>query len=344
MSNEESKSVPIAAHVALIAALCAMLAGCGGDEPSAETAPRSGWTVAEDTSTSTAAASDAHAASGEPVVHSVHLSPARPRGGERIRAQVDARKPDGKRPELEFHWVVRGKDIRTSAPAIDLPELRRGDEIAVTVIAIDGEARSEPWTEVAKVRNTPPRVRDLRLRQRSVSGADEEWYAEAWGDDPDGDPVQLSYSWLVNDAPIGESGESFPTARLKRNDRLRVRVIADDGMDESMPAESGLVTIANSAPDIVSTPPGLNSVGRYVYQIEAEDADGDRGITYTLAEGPRGMEVDRSSGLVSWTPSTDQAGRHRVEVVVEDGRGGRTSQVFEIPIIAQYGTSPAAVR
>lgn len=279
-----------------------------------------------------------------PVIHSVRLVPPNPVGGTRIRAQVDARAPGDIRPELEFRWHVRGRTLDAESPMIELPELRRGDQVAVSVVAIHGGERTAAMSASGRVENTRPRVRDVRLRRRTVGAGGEEWLAEAWGDDPDGDPVELSYTWLVNDKPSDQKGQSFPTDKLKRKDRLSVRVVANDGVEDSTPARSGQVTIENSAPDVASTPPPLDASGRYRYQIEAIDADGDRGLTYTLAEGPRGMKVDRSSGLVSWTPSSDQAGRHRVEVLIEDGKGGKTSHAFEIPIVAQYETLPASPR
>ncbi len=43
------------------------------------------------------------------------------------------------------------------------------------------------------------------------------------------------------------------------------------------------------------------------------------------------MEVD-ASGLVTWTPATDQLGEHSVTVRVEDGRGGWATQGFTISV------------
>jgi hypothetical protein len=57
------------------------------------------------------------------------------------------------------------------------------------------------------------------------------------------------------------------------------------------------------------------------------------------------MEIDSASGELHWKPRLDQTGEHRVEVVVDDRRGGRSSQVFVLPVVAREideATPPAA--
>ncbi len=88
----------------------------------------------------------------------------------------------------------------------------------------------------------------------------------------------------------------------------------------------------NGNPMITSQPtlvPGLGDV--YVYDIDATDPDGDT-LNYELTEGPDGMTVDPTTGLVQWTASfTEQ----RVEVTVTDGNGGRVIQGFRIPTLTR---------
>jgi hypothetical protein len=121
-------------------------------------------------------------------------------------------------------------------------------------------------------------------------------------------------------------------------------VVANDGTATSSAAETGVVTVANSAPQINSNPPQLGADGRFSYQLEVEDADADPHLRYALEEGPRGMSVDASSGLVTWSPTAEQGGRHRVEVSVDDRKGGKSVQTFDLAIVVETSVGPAAPR
>jgi len=50
---------------------------------------------------------------------------------------------------------------------------------------------------------------------------------------------------------------------------------------------------------------------------------------YSLLDFPQGMEIDRSSGTIRWTPTVDQTDAHRVTVVASDGYS-KDEQTFEI--------------
>jgi hypothetical protein len=72
--------------------------------------------------------------------------------------------------------------------------------------------------------------------------------------------------------------------------------------------------------------------------VQADDPDGDA-LLYGLETAPPGMAIDATSGLVSWTVSSELAGTHRVKISVEDGQGGVAWQEFEISIPLASGAS-----
>jgi hypothetical protein len=315
-----------AACVALTAALAL---ACGGDD-GASGSP-AGSTAAVD-------------GNRAPSVLSVSLIPNPPVPGEDVRAVVRSSDPDGDAPTLSYEWTVRGRSLSETGPSVRLPSLRRGDEVRVAVTAHDGEAESEPKMTAARIGNTRPTIVDLRVSRQERDGA-EHWVVDPMADDADGDDLTFEYTWRVNGRASDHDGDAFPTASLRRGDRLTVRVVAHDGEDRSAPIESAPVEVANSAPEIVSRPRGLNASGEFHYALEARDSDGDRGFRYELVQGPEGMEIDSASGELHWKPRLDQTGEHRVEVVVDDRRGGRSSQVFVLPVVAREideATPPAA--
>ena len=66
----------------------------------------------------------------------------------------------------------------------------------------------------------------------------------------------------------------------------------------------------------------------YTYQVGATDPDGDQ-LHFTLLTGPPGMQLNPSTDLLTWSPSTEDSltgtsdvGSHAVAIRVEDYRGG----------------------
>jgi hypothetical protein len=159
--------------------------------------------------------------------------------------------------------------------------------------------------------------------------------------DPDGDPLEFRYEWSVNDRPLPEEGDTLRTDRLRRGDAIRVRVVASDGTDESVPIPSGVVHVGNAHPEILSGPSGVSSDGSFRYAVQARDPDGDRNLRFELRKGPEGMKVNRIDGEVTWQATAKQAGAHAVEIVVEDSEGAQTVQAFEL-VVRVEDPQPAA--
>ena len=90
------------------------------------------------------------------------------------------------------------------------------------------------------------------------------------------------------------------------------------------------VYLPNVPPVVTSTPPAEAVVDLvFSYEVRAQDPDSDV-ITFQLAEGPLGMAVDETSGVLTWTPSDSQLGAHPVTVLVQDDDGASTQHDFEI--------------
>lgn len=284
----------------------------------------------------------------EPTITRIHFRPDSPASGDRLTAQVGLEGGSRSGAKLDFEWEVGGKKIASGGSSIIVPQLKRGESVRVTVVATNEYGSSSPRSLTAGVENQRPRITKLGLRQGESVDDGQYWVVEVEGSDPDGDELTYTYSWMVNGRRSGEGADRFPTSKLKRGDEVHAEVIASDGRDESDIASTGTVSIENSAPDIVSTPPRLDSNGRFDYQVKAQDADGDRSLRYELVSAPIGMKMDDLSGRVTWKPTPEQAGQHRVEIAVEDRRGGRSSQVFELAIVVlddgQEGSSPANMR
>ena len=128
----------------------------------------------------------------------------------------------------------------------------------------------------------------------------------------------LNASWLKFNATTGML-EGTPT----NNDvgTLRVNLTISDGRGgkDSHVFDPRVLNI-NDAPVFTSTANTTALVGKaYSYQARATDVDKGDVLEYSLGTAPDGMSVDKSTGLVNWTPTKAQGGTQKVVVKVTDG-------------------------
>jgi len=97
-------------------------------------------------------------------------------------------------------------------------------------------------------------------------------------------------------------------------------------------------SLFNRRPVIESILDQIGKVGQeFIYQVIAYDPDNDE-LNYSLNEGPTGMQIESSTGLISWIPIEDQIGTFTVEVKVSDGNSF-TVETFEITVEDVFLTS-----
>ena len=55
------------------------------------------------------------------------------------------------------------------------------------------------------------------------------------------------------------------------------------------------------------------------------------------------MAIDRSTGLVTWTPTHRRSAARIVEITASDDRGGSTTQSFDLPTVATASDDPPKI-
>jgi large repetitive protein len=122
-----------------------------------------------------------------------------------------------------------------------------------------------------------------------------------------------------------------PTAAQQGTQHMVVTASDDRGATVSQGFDLAVVAnVGNQAPVITSTPPSPAVVGDpYQYQVAGSDPDGDP-VTFALTTAPAGMAIT-SAGLLTWTAT--QAGTQHVVITASDGRGGNTSQTFDLSVV-----------
>jgi predicted outer membrane repeat protein len=95
----------------------------------------------------------------------------------------------------------------------------------------------------------------------------------------------------------------------------------------------------NHDPVITSSPDTVAIAGlEYIYDVEAEDPDGDS-LYFTLLGAPSWLSIDTIAGVITGIPPFSAIGDTTVTVLVEDGFGGSDSQTFPLYVIPQINLS-----
>ena len=300
-----------------LAATCA----CGSGDDAADPTPREA-----------ASPAPAEAANQPPEVRSLRFEPETPLPGQRVVTRVEASDPDGDPVRLVYTWRLDGRETRRSEAGFDVPQQAKGALLEVSVVAHDGKAESQPRLLDAEVGNQPPKLVDLLVEPARSVTVESEVVASARAVDPDGEPVEFAYAWLVNGRRVEVYDAVLTQRHFARGDTVEVEVVVSDGEDETEPLRAPPITIQNSLPVITSTPQDFDGTGAFRYTPEVEDADGDRQLRFRLLKAPEGMEIDWLRGTVSWRPREDQAGVHHVDLEVDDSAGGVHTQSFVLDV------------
>ena len=219
---------------------------------------------------------------------------------------------------------------------------------SVTVTVSDGRGGVASQTYALDVitlaENSAPKIISTPARTGIVGKT---WRYQAEAIDPDGDLVY----WSLKDAPDGASinpatGEIVWVPTYKQLAGNLVTVVCTDLYGAST-EQTFTVTIrgVNRPPVILSAPNAKAATEmKYVYALRANDPDGDT-LTYSLTEGaaPNGMTIDPQLGLITWTPTADDAGLQTVSVRVDDGNGGVDTQIYTINVIDSALNEPPVI-
>ncbi len=305
------------AYAAGVCLSMGLLLACGSGEP----APSS------TTSSSAPAASPAVGGDHDPVIESVEITPSRPMVGGMVEAHVEARDRDGDELRYAYEWRLDGARTGDGDAKLKLSEARKGESLELWVTVSDGQARVTESTWVS-VENAPPVVNEVLL-EVSRGGM---LVAVPRGNDRDGDSIDFSYRWIVDDDYVDTEGPSIAMNDYRMGALVEVEVMASDGESESAALRSEPYLLRNNRPVITSRPSDVHIVDERSihYQVEAEDPDQGQRLRYRLEEGPEGMEIDMVLGELSWTPRAEQEGEFPVRVIVEDMNGGKAVQAFTV--------------
>lgn len=266
--------------------------------------------------------------------YGVRILPESPTVADNIIAEVKIKGEGRLSGKLTFIWEKNNQPIDgASSNRIDGKSFKRGDVVRVKIIPQGGEAKGEVfYSDSVVIQNAPPVAATVKIKPDKNATKKDTLIAAAEGKDPDGDTVSFKYQWVKNGTEDieGANANTLSSSNFKHGDFINVRVTANDGITDGEPVTSGYIAIINSPPEIVSQPPIEVKGFNYIYKVSAVDLDKDN-LSFSLSKAPAGMTIS-ASGEIKWNITEKDEGRHDVEIVVEDGNGGRTVQGYLLTI------------
>jgi len=133
------------------------------------------------------------------------------------------------------------------------------------------------------------------------------------------DPESGVISWIPGQADVGEN-------------LIVVRASDNNGAIATQSYTLDVINV-NEAPVITSSPvTSAYEDSLYTYYLKASDEDSDT-LSYSLVSAPSGMNIDPSSGIITWIPDQTNVGSHLISISVSDGNGGITTQNYSLDVI-----------
>jgi len=268
-----------------------------------------------------------------PVITSVNILRQTPYIQAELNAVVQCQDPDHDPVTNHYQWVRNGEDILgENTYILRNGKLRKGDLIQVRVTPSDGKVTGTPVLSApVKVLNSPPVIQEVRIEPR-VPYANDNLKALVQGSDADGDSVRFTYQWEKSGVILSEEkNETLQRGQFKKGDSIVVVVTPDDGESIGIPKKSEPIIISNRPPVIVSSPSNKTDGNIYTYQVKANDPDNDP-IIFTLKTAPKGMEIDKESGLIRWEIRKGDQGTQPIEIEASDSMGAKSFQKYTLSI------------
>jgi hypothetical protein len=268
-----------------------------------------------------------------PSITSVNILPEKPTRESELNLSIQSKDPDGDSVIYQFQWIRNDKEIiGENKNALSSGFFKKGDLVRARVTPSDGKVNGTPFLSApVKILNSSPVLKEVWVEPK-VAYVTDRLKATLKSLDPDGDFIYHTYQWEKNGTLLSEEREEIlERGRFKKGDSITVIVTPDDREILGPPKKSETLIISNNPPLILSSPPTSVEKTTYIYQVKANDPDNDP-IAFALRSGPKGMEMDKKTGLIKWEIRKEDKGNHSVEIEVSDDAGAKSIQRYTLTI------------
>jgi len=211
-------------------------------------------------------------------------------------------------------------------------------QVSVEVSHPDFDTATQDFSIDVLNSNDAPVVEDLAVELPEDTSSVFYLSVSVSDDDSDDDSDEDALVFTITTPPqngqltlLGNQATYVPVQDFYGSDQFDYQV--NDGESNSNIATVSItVTPLNDAPQITSAPITVAAENTlYAYQIESLDVDADV-LTFQIDVFPAGMTIDSQSGLISWTPTSDQLGLQNVSVSATDPQGLTDTQSFSVDV------------
>jgi hypothetical protein len=266
-----------------------------------------------------------------PVVTSVTISPNKPNKESDLSLFVQSQDTGRGPVTFRYQWIKNDEEIPgRNEIMLKSGNFKKGDLIQAKVTPSDGTTEGNPFlSQSVKILNSPPVIQEVWIEPK-VARVTDRLKAIVKGSDPDGDSISYLYKWEKNGIVLsGEDTGILESNRFKKGDSITVTVTPNDGEASGKPKTSDAIIVANSPPVITSSPPATTDGNIYTYHVVANDADNDP-IIFTLKTAPKGMEIDKETGIIRWEIQKRDQGPQLIEIEATDPEGAKSFQRFNL--------------
>jgi hypothetical protein len=268
-----------------------------------------------------------------PVINSVNIQPEKPTKESEFHLFIQSQDADGDSISYQYQWIMNNEEITgENKNTFKSGMFKKGDLLQVRVTPSDGKVSGIPFLSPSvKILNALPVIEEVAIEPK-VAYVKDRLKVNVKSSDSDGDFIYYTFQWAKNGVVLNEErGETLEEGRFKKGDSIAVIVTPDDREAMGTPKKSEPLIISNSPPFILSSPPTSVEKTTYIYQVRANDPDNDP-IAFALKSNPKGMEMDKKTGLIRWEIHREDKGTHSVEIEVSDDSGAKSIQTYTLTI------------
>jgi hypothetical protein len=266
-----------------------------------------------------------------PAITSITISPNQPNKESELSPFIQSQNPSGNPLTFRYQWIRNDEEIPgENTSTLKSGNFTKGDLIRIEVTPSDGTTEGTPFlSQSVKILNSPPVIQEVWIEPK-VAYVTDRLKAIVKGSDPDGDSITYVYKWEKNGVVLsGEETDILEPNRFKKGDSITVTVTPNDGETSGKTKKSDAIVVANSPPIITSSPPTTTDGNIYIYHVGANDPDNDP-IIFTLKTSPRGMEIDKETGVIRWEIQKRDQGPQLIEIEASDPDGAKSFQRFTL--------------